>query len=668
MKVTAKHKYTTMGFVYILGLICASFLDSIVCFILAGLLAVLFAVLYRRSSLFLKLYIFVAAAAFLVFGVCRVAYIDSCQNLIGGKGRVCGTVTECRDPDNDTVCITVSGTVNGRDINCTLFSADAGITAGDKVEFDAIFSAFSDSAEFSESSYYFTKRIFLKSYAVSEITVTDSESVRGVVSYISGYFKDSVDDIFSERGGGIIKAMFFGDKSDLSDNTRTDIKRSGIAHLTAVSGMHLSIMVHMFAGILSVFFRRGGRRYFMIIAAYIVFLMLFFGMTASVMRSGFMMIVFYGSQLVYRKSDTMCSVGAALMIILLLNPFACRDAGLALSVLGTIGVGVIAPVAAEALKIRRFGILGRSMFPSLCASLCTMPVGAVCFGGVSFAAPVTVLLMQPFFTVILILVPLAVVLPFLSAPVLLIAGWSARIMEIIASFISNIPVSYTETDNLTVILFVVFLTCGTIAAGMISGRTKYMVISASLTTVAFAAALALYGIISFNDIRISIAAGDKSPVVAVEDRTGVCFYMLSDDSNTAGVIYEKSAGSDVNFVCVSEEAVKAAALAESGGSIHFPPKGNTEYNISGLYSVIVNNGEIFLDIRGITVGILPAGSESSCDIAVYGGYKENYGKGGNSATILCDKKYYNCGEAVNAFLHKTEIIIDAEGRYALCVQ
>lgn len=356
------------------------------------------------------------------------------------------------------------------------------------------------------------------------------------------------------------------------------------------------------------------------------------------------------------------------MVILLLNPMACCDIGLILSIVGTLGVGVVAPVAGETLKIRRFGIIGRAMFPSLCASLCTMPVGALCFGGISFVAPLTCLLVQPFFTVILVLVPVAALLPFLSAPVMFIAGWSAQIMEVIAKLMGSTPLSYTETDGVTIALFLLFLIAGTALSTAISGKTRFAVLSAALTTLAFASSLAVYGIISFDDIKIGIDTSGGKPAVIVEDRTGVSFFMLSDSSDTADIIYEKSAGSAVNFICVSEKAVNAAELSEAGRKIHLPSYGNMEYNISGGYSVIVNNGEIILGIRGITVGILPAGSETACDIAIYSGYRENYGKGGSSATILCDKKYYNCGEAVNAFLRKTEIVIDSEGRYALCVQ
>ncbi len=668
MNGTAKHKYATIGFVYLFGLICASFLDSIACFIVFAVIVVILAIAVRRSEVFVKLNIIVVCAAFLISGVFRVIQDDIVFSLEGRREYVKAVVTECRAPDNDTVLLSLSGTAGGKAVRLALFSEDCGINAGDAVEFEAVFSYFTDSADFSGSRYYRTQGIFLKAYAVSDIIVTHEGAVFDIVSYIAGYFRSAVDNMFSDSGYGIIKAMFFGDKSELSDMTRTDIKRSGISHLTAVSGMHLSLMVHIFAGIASVFFRYGGRKYFAVISAYIVFLMLFFGMTASVMRSGFMMIVFYGSQLLYRKSDTLCSVGAALMVILLMNPLACSDIGLILSVVGTLGVGVVAPAAAEVLKIRRFGIIGRAMFPSLCASLCTMPVGALCFGGMSFAAPITCLLVEPFFTVILVLVPFAALLPFLSAPVMFIAGWSAQIMEAIARIMGSTPISYTETDGVTIALFLLFLITGTALSAAVSGKKRFAVLSAALTIMAFASSLAIYGIISFDDVKISVDASGGKPAVIVEDRTGVSFFMLSDSSDTAGIIYENSAGSAVNLVCVSESAVNTAELSEKGRKIHLPSGGNMEYNISGVYSAVVNNGEIILGIRGIIVGILPAGSDTLCDIAIYSGYRENYGKGGSSATILCDKKYYHCGEAVNAFLKETEIVIDSGGRYALCVR
>ena len=663
---TAKHKYATIGFVYLFGLICASFLESAACFIIFAVMTVIFGISIGKSDVFFKINLTVAAAAFLVFGLYRAVYIDSCVSLIGKKQAVVGTVTECRAPDNDTVLLNITGTAGGKFVKLTLFTADTGIDEGDTVKFDAVFSEFTDTAEFSESSYYFSKGIFLKAYPVGDIEFTKAHGgIREYISRISDYFKSIADSVFDSGEGGIIKAMFFGDKSDLSYRTKVDIRRSGISHLTAVSGMHLSLIVHFFAGFLGVIFRRGGRGYFVIITAYVAFLMVFFGMTASVMRSGFMMIVYYGSDLLKRKSDTLCAVGAALMIILLLNPCACRDTGLMMSVLGTLGVGVVAPMAADGIGMKRHGFIKNTLFTSACAFLCTMPMGALCFGGVSFVASVTGLLVQPFFTVILMLVPVAVILPFLSKPLLLTAGAAAWCIEKISAFISGFDFSYVEIDSGIIAVSTVLIIAGTFFTFTASKSTRGAVVFASVCLVSLAASCALNSIIGYNDIRIKVLTYDKNAYLKVTDKTGISFYSLTGDSGLSDRFYEYSAGSKVNFICFSDNVSDKNCFEIISDNVHFPEKGLMDYSISGEYSALTTKDGIILDIRGITVGLLPAGNETGCDIAVYSGYKENYGKAGKTATILCDKKYYNCEGTVNAFLTETEIIINSEGMYAL---
>ncbi|MBO5378365.1 MAG: ComEC/Rec2 family competence protein [Ruminiclostridium sp.] len=669
MKVTAKHRYATIGFIYLFGLICASFLDAWACVAVFAVLALIFGISLSSADNFLKISSAFLAAAFLIFGLYRFVFIQPLTALEGQKATVDAVVTDCRAPDNDTVLLTLSGETDGRPLKLSLFAEDSGINVGDRIHFEAVFSKLSDSAEFSESSYNFSKGIFLRAYAVSDIAVTEgSGGIAEYTGYISDYFKSIVDTQFSDERGGLLKAMFFGDKSGISHRTSVDMKRSGISHLTAVSGTHLSLMIHLFAGMLSFFFRRKGRLYFLIISVYIFFLMLFFGMTASVMRSGFMMLVFYGSELFRRKSDTLASVGAALMIILAVNPLACRDIGLLLSVTGTLGVGIVSPAVSDAFNINRKRVFTRLIVASFCASACTMPVGALCFDGISLAAPLTTVLVQPFFTVMITLVPFALIIPFLSGPILFVSGVCADITAAISSFIGGFDFSYIPLDGKTVVLFILLTVSGAVISGYISGKAKPVIVFCAFSAFSFVASQSLYGIISYDDITINITADSKETMLCVSDKTGRSFYMLSSDSSSADRIYEYSAGQTANFVCICSQAGNLGELSSLCNNIHTPENGCMLYDVSGEYSVKTTEDEILLDIRGVTVGLLPAGSETQCDIAVYCGYKEKYGSGGNSATILCDKKYYNCGEAVNAFLDKTEIIINTEGMYALSVK
>ena len=668
MKVTAKHKYAKIGFIYLFGLICASFLGGWACIVVFAVLAVIFGFSLSSDDIFVRIVTAFIGAAFLISGLYKLVYIEPCKALDGEKATVTAVVTDCRVTGNDTIQLSLSGTADGRPVKLTLFTEDTDIDIGDDVSFEAVFSEFSDTAEFSESSYNFSKGIFLKAYAVSDIEVKEGRSVRGYIRQLSDYFKKAVDNSFSDVSGGIVKAMFFGDKSGINDRTNVDMKRSGISHLTAVSGTHLSLMIHLFVCILTLFMRGRGRRFFFIVSGYILFLMLFFGMTPSVMRSGFMMLLFYGSELVRRKSDTLTSVGAALFIILIINPLACRDIGLLLSAAGTIGAGAVAPAVSEALGVHRKNVIVNLLVTSLCASVCTMPVGALCFDGISIVAAFTTVLVQPFFILLITLVPVALLFSFVSQPVMLIAGFCADAIAAISSFVGGFDFSYITLDGRTAVLFILLLISGAVITVCLSHRIKPVIVFAAVSVLAFVASQALYGIISYNDIKINILADSMDTILCVSDKTGKSFYMLRADGSAADKIYEYSSGHNANFICICSETGNLGELSSLCNNLHTPENGNMVYDISGEYTATITDGGIILDIRGVTVGLLPADSETACDILVCCGYKKDYGCKGNSATILCDKKYYNCGDAVNAFLVKTEIIINSEGMYALCTE
>ena len=341
---------------------------------------------------------------------------------------------------------------------------------------------------------------------------------------------------------------------------------------------------------------------------------------------------------------------------------------LLLSAAGTIGAGAVAPAVSEALGGHRKNVIVNLLVTSLCASVCTMPVGALCFDGISIVAAFTTVLVQPFFILLITLVPVALLFSFVSQPVMLIAGFCADAIAAISSFVGGFDFSYITLDGRTAVLFILLLISGAVITVCLSHRIKPVIVFAAVSVLAFVASQALYGIISYNDIKINILADSMDTILCVSDKTGKSFYMLRADGSAADKIYEYSSGHNANFICICSETGNLGELSSLCNNLHTPENGNMVYDISGEYTATITDGGIILDIRGVTVGLLPADSETACDILVCCGYKKDYGCKGNSATILCDKKYYNCGDAVNAFLVKTEIIINSEGMYALCTE
>ena len=191
-------------------------------------------------------------------------------------------------------------------------------------------------------------------------------------------------------------SLILGDRSNILDEDYVNLKKSGLSHIIAVSGMHLMIVV---AFITRIF----GRKYGMILS---VPLVLFFacmaGNTPSVMRASIMVIAASVSFLLMDSTDSLTILSLSLLLLLLHNPYSIANISLQLSYLSTIGLMLYAdsvrkfldlPFSSLPRKIRNALSVGTTAIScSLCAMLFTMPVLLNTFGYVTLASPLSNLL------------------------------------------------------------------------------------------------------------------------------------------------------------------------------------------------------------------------------------------------------------------------------------
>ncbi len=666
MNVKVKHKYATIGFIYLFGLICAFFIGKAAALCVSITLAVVVYAGFKRFEGLTILYITVLATAFLISSVYETAFIDKCLELDGKTAYVNGRVTERHNPDNDTVLLTVNGTADGIPLKLTLFAEDTGASVGDAVQFEAYFTELKNDSYFSEASYYYSKGIFIKAIAKGPVVYEEGGKTPAVLLLsLSDWCKRRIDSVISGDAAGIIKAMLFGDKTDLSARLSALVRRSGVSHLMAVSGLHLSLMIHLLSVLLKVLFKGNPHKTALFSIFFTAVLMIFFRMTASVLRSGIMMVLYYSAPFFHRKSSAYNSVGIALMIILAVNPCACMDVGLWLSALGTLGVGTAAPALLKRLKIGEERFILTAVVTSFCAAVFTAPVGMLYFGGISFAAVITGLLIQPFFTFTLILMPAALAVPFVLRPLMFTVGLAAGVMNAVISFIGGLPFSYYEPDSEIIAFFGVFLIFTAALAFIISRDKRYIITSVLTIVSACAIGLSAYEISTADNIIVKVCSDGTNALLITESKSGKCVYVLSDSDKCCDLLY-RCAGVDPSFICIASDTDNNKGIsADFGCLLHTPDKNNVLYDIGGEYTAIVTDGEIILDVNGVTIGFMTVKSNAVCDIAVYSGYSKNFSSGGNYATILCDKKFYNYGTALNSYYNDVEIILNKEGGVAL---
>ncbi|SFB15897.1 competence protein ComEC [Cellulomonas marina] len=194
--------------------------------------------------------------------------------------------------------------------------------------------------------------------------------------------------------GALLPGVAVGSTAGVPDDLRAALRTSGLTHLTAVSGAHFSTvagLVLALAGAARVPARARAAVALVAGAA----LLLVVHPVPSVVRAAAMGAVGVLGMLVGRPSRAPAALAAAVVVLLVADPWRARDLGTALSVTATAAVVLLAP----ALVRRWEGRLGRAAATALAvpvaAQLACGPLVVVVGGGAGLWAVPANLLAAP---------------------------------------------------------------------------------------------------------------------------------------------------------------------------------------------------------------------------------------------------------------------------------
>ncbi len=185
-------------------------------------------------------------------------------------------------------------------------------------------------------TYYTSKGILLYGSTYGEVEMIRPESIPiGLLpAHWSKLLRDGIEESFSETASPIIIALVTGNRDSLGDEFTSSLQRTGLSHTVAVSGMHLAFL----AGMLSLLLGRNRRRTALVIIPVSILFALIIGGTPSIARATIMIVMLQIAPLFDRESDGATSLGFALLLILLNNPYAINHVGLQLSFAAVAGI------------------------------------------------------------------------------------------------------------------------------------------------------------------------------------------------------------------------------------------------------------------------------------------------------------------------------------------
>lgn len=660
-----KQRFAAVGFSYLSGLLCASFLSVFVGLTGCAILLAASLVVYLLKKYSAGIVLFALAAGIGVYSLYSMLFVAPVRVYDGQTVTLSGKVEEKSVPANDTARYTVSAVIGGVPAKVTFFASDTDADYDDFISCEAKLYTPVPNVDFDEYGYYLSKGITMKASVRGNITVEKNNafSLIKCINSFSGYIGDRISSYLPNQEGALLRAIFLGDKSALSYQTEEDITNCGLNHVTAVSGLHLTMIAHILMCILNLFgLRYRAKTRFVVLFVLILAFTVFFRLSPSVIRSGIMLIVYYGAELFMRKGSAVNSIGFALLILLIPAPYACRDIGLLLSVAGTFGVGVIAPEISRHFRENRFLKIKETVTGTLCACYCTLPFSAIYFGGISLVGAVSNIVILPLFYVALACVLFFTFCGGYSNAAMYVSGMCMKAALAVMDFLGGLDFAYIslEYDFIPAFLLIsgVFLTVVWLCFRDFIKTAK----AAALTVCMLAALIIAENFAATRQVRISAYSDGTDGVVYISD--GYDYIVVATDIN------EKIADNIKQYASRNLFRTNAVfVLTDSGNNALYLADGikarkvilpddevSADYTVGENMTLSVHDGYTTVELYGTTVCVTKVRTVvPESDIMFFNGYTMSRYDGNGAVNVFFNKRQDFCG--INAYYEEFDILL-----------
>ncbi len=245
--------------------------------------------------------------------------------------------------------------------------------------------------------------------------------------------------------GALLGALVLGRREQVPDDFVTNLQRSGTAHLLAISGQNLVIVMVSLWVVLVLMGIHGRTQSFILIILLGLYTLLT-GLQVSVIRSFLMMAFYFGADLAWRKRDTVSALAGAALAIVAWDPGQIVDVGFQLSFLAVLGLTFLSPIFSSFTGTGNWfwNKLRLSLGVSVAAWLATAPVVLADFNLLTPGIVIANLAIVPLMSLEFLIGLVHFVLAPLGAGAL--SGWAAGLVFDItlwtSTLVTSIPYAY----------------------------------------------------------------------------------------------------------------------------------------------------------------------------------------------------------------------------------
>jgi len=281
--------------------------------------------------------------------------------------------------------------------------------------------------------YLNNKNIYVIGFGTEDDISSTENFSKTIFDRIKSSSNNVLNKVLGKEYGGLGYAMLFGDKAKLDNKIYESYSNSGIAHLLAVSGLHVGFLVVLINFILKLFNANDKSK--LIVTLIIVFLYAFMcGFSVSVTRAFIMTIVLLFSKLRKKKYDSLSSLAFAAIIILLWKPLFLFDVGFILSFTSVASIMLFSRMFTNVFSKFLHVKIASAISLSLSASIGTLITSVVSFEKISPFAVLTNVIVIPLASVAFMILFSCVLISLLIKPF----GYTLILFKLIMSIVTGV--------------------------------------------------------------------------------------------------------------------------------------------------------------------------------------------------------------------------------------
>lgn len=411
-------------------------------------------------------------AGFGWFSLYQTVYLSPIEALDGTTLHLCATTTGFSEQTDYGYSVDAAVKLEGKPYFIRIYqNEDRMLEPGTVMEGEFAIRLTTPSAK-KDSAYYRGNGCFAVASQKSEAVYSKSEGshVLFLPARAGKTALEHIQSLFPKDAAPFAKALLLGDTSALSYAVDTSLKVSGIRHVVAVSGLHVSALF----GVVYFLLRRRRVLAFVVSVPLLIFFAAVTGFSPSVTRASLMAGMMALGAAINEEYDGLTSLSFAALVMLFINPFVIYSVSFQLSVASVAGilllaapisariVGIFPKMKAKSLKSRAVHWIAGAVAVSVSAMLFSTPLSAYYFGSVSLIGVLSNLLiiwMIPLlFCGVAIVGILGGFLPGVCAALAWGLAWVIRLILWLAALLSRIPFAavYTQSKYIVIWLLLVY--------------------------------------------------------------------------------------------------------------------------------------------------------------------------------------------------------------------